>query len=209
MTPASQQALAVLRSTDNFQWYVVPLLALVMYAYINEAEKKNWNAVLCGLLLWISEFTWEIFNALILHFTRYAGMWITPGKSAYVILAGLNVEIWFMFALAGMVVAKSLPKDRAKKILGLPNRVLVPLLWGAICTFIEVLLNQVGVLVWDFWWWRWPHVYLLYIGYTLPFFLMTWAHDYLSTRSKTIILLSWVAFNIVLWLVLVVWLGWI
>ena len=100
MTSASQQALSVLRSTDNFQWYVVPLLALVMYAYINEAEKKNWNAVVCGLLLWVSEFTWEIFNALILHFTQYAGMWITPGKSAYVILAGLNIEIWFMFALA-------------------------------------------------------------------------------------------------------------
>lgn len=209
MTPASQQALSVLRRTENFEWYVIPLLALVVYAYINEAEKKNWNVVLCGLLLWVSEFTWEMFNALILHFTQYAAMWITPGKSAYVILSGLNIEICFMFALAGMVVVKSLPADRAKKILGLPNRVLVPLLWGLCCVFVEVLLNRIGLLVWDYSWWNWPNVYLLLVGYTLPFYLITWAHDHLSLRIKTIILLSWLAFNVALWLIFVTGLGWI
>ena len=33
MTEASQQVLQVLRSTENLQWHVVPLIALVMYIY--------------------------------------------------------------------------------------------------------------------------------------------------------------------------------
>jgi len=41
MTDFSMQALARLRDGSNFQWYVIPLLSFVFYAYTIEAEKKN------------------------------------------------------------------------------------------------------------------------------------------------------------------------
>jgi hypothetical protein len=41
MTEAIAQALSVLRMTDNLQWYVVPLLVLILYVYISEIERKN------------------------------------------------------------------------------------------------------------------------------------------------------------------------
>ncbi len=35
----TQQALAILRSGEPFQWYVITLLALVVYVYFNEISK--------------------------------------------------------------------------------------------------------------------------------------------------------------------------
>ena len=37
----TDQALAILRNGDNFQWYVITLLALVMYIYTNEISRKE------------------------------------------------------------------------------------------------------------------------------------------------------------------------
>ena len=50
---ATQAALAMLRSGEPFQWYVVTLLALALYAYVNEISKKNWNVVAGGLALYM------------------------------------------------------------------------------------------------------------------------------------------------------------
>ena len=45
MTEASQQALAILRDPGQFQWYVIPLFALVVYVYAQEFERQNWSLV--------------------------------------------------------------------------------------------------------------------------------------------------------------------
>lgn len=37
----TQMALSILRKGDNFQWYVITLLALVVDVYTNEAAKKK------------------------------------------------------------------------------------------------------------------------------------------------------------------------
>ena len=50
MTDASLEALAKLRSPDYFQWYVIPLLAFVIYVYFSEIEKKN-----IGTIDWLRE----------------------------------------------------------------------------------------------------------------------------------------------------------
>ncbi|MBW2180128.1 MAG: hypothetical protein JRG81_07145 [Deltaproteobacteria bacterium] len=39
---ATQAALDILRTGEHFQWYVITLLALVLYVYLNEISKKNW-----------------------------------------------------------------------------------------------------------------------------------------------------------------------
>jgi len=208
MTDAAQQSLLILRSSDSFEWYVVPLLAGVIYAYALEAERRNWHALVAGLTFWINEFLYEIFNALVLHFTNYAPMWCTPGKTAYLITTGLNIEIAAMFSVAGLVMIKLLPKERDKKIFRLPNRFVIPTLLGLFCVAIETLLNQWGALVWEYWWWRWPNL-LLVIGYCAPFYLLTWFYDRFSLRAKTIVFCVWLALALSAWLIFAVALHWI
>ena len=68
MTEASQQVLQILRSPENLQWHVVPLIALVMYIYNSELEKKRHGQVYLGIyFLAISGVFLEIVNALVLH----------------------------------------------------------------------------------------------------------------------------------------------
>ena len=102
VTEASLQMLSNLRSTENLQWYVVPLIVLIVYIYNTEVERKNWGVVLLSIYFFAtSGVVLEIVNALVLHFTRYSALWTTPGQSAFVIYAGWNVEILFLARASG------------------------------------------------------------------------------------------------------------
>jgi len=209
MTDASNRALEILRSPDHFQWYLIPLLACILYVYIVEIQKRNWHVVLAGLILSASEFCWEMLNALVLHFSQYSAVWTTPGDTAYLILVGLNIEIWMMFFVAGVIVLKTLPGDKTIKILGLPNRVMIPLLWGLFCAFVETVLNRWDALVWAYSWWNWPSIYLVVVGYTVPFLLITWVYDTFSIKSKVYVLLFFLITDAIMWIVFVNALKWI
>ena len=112
MTEAAAKALANLRTTSNFEWYLIPLLLIIIYIYHNEARQKNWSSIFAGLALWGCDWFNEIWNALVFHFTQYAPVWGTPGKSAYIILIGLNIEITMMFLLMGLACSIILPQDK-------------------------------------------------------------------------------------------------
>ena len=43
------QALSILRDPSQFQWYVIPLLLVIIYIYSMEAAKKNWSLFFAGL----------------------------------------------------------------------------------------------------------------------------------------------------------------
>jgi len=185
MTESSLQALDVLRKTNNVQWYIVPLLVLVIYVYVNEIEKKNWSAVLLGISASAGEFIWEMFNACVLHFSGHAPLWGTPGgNSSYVLYVGLNIEIIFFFAMAGVILVKALPAQRNLKILGVPNRIFIPTCLGLLSVGVETLLNRAGLLTWDWVWWGWPHVWLIICAYCGFFLFLAWCHDHFSLRTK-------------------------
>jgi len=195
MTEASLRALSVLRSADNMQWYVVPLLVFTGYIYFAEIEKRNFGAVYLGIATWAGELIWEMFNGLVLHFSNYAPLWSAPGKSAFVIYAGLNIEITMFFAVCALLLVKLIPKDKSIKIMGVPNRIFIPVTGALVSILVEMVLNKCGLLVWDWWFWRWPHVYLIFIAYAAPAFLLVWVNDHASLRSKrnaaaTLILLA-------------------
>ena len=78
------------------EWYVVPLIAIAVYVYAVEVERRRWDLVLCGLAFWGMDWLNEIANGLILHFTQHSALWTAPARSAYIIFVGLNVEICFM-----------------------------------------------------------------------------------------------------------------
>jgi hypothetical protein len=209
MTAESIQALSVLRSTANLQWYIVPLLATVFYIYFVEVERKNWSLIVMGLTFWAAEFTWEIGNALLLYITNYAPLWLTPGKSAYVIYAGLNIEISFFFAIYGLMALKILPQDKNLKIMGISNRLVIPTILGLCGLFVEIILNQCNMLIWTYSFWRWPNLWLLAIGYCAPLLILTWLYDNLSMKAKKIALVFTVSVAIVCHVVFAVVLKWI
>lgn len=187
MTESASQALAILRDGSQFQWYVVTLLAFVFYVYTVEVEKRNWSLVLAGLAFWGMDWFNEIWNGLVMHFTGYAPVWGAPGKTAYLILIGLNIEIMFMFAVSGIIWTKMLLPDRKTKILGLPNRWFVAIAGSVFCVFVEVVLNSVGALTWDYPWWNRSAPWLIFlIGYLTFFVVAFWVHDMKTLKAKLV-----------------------
>ena len=187
MTDSALEALSLLRDGSQFQWYVIPLFAFVVYVYAVEVERKNWSLLFAGLAFWGMDWFNEIWNSLVFHFTQYAPVWGAPANTAYLILIGLNIEICFMFAIAGIAFAKMLPEDKKLRVLGIPNRLLFAIAGSAFCVFVEVLLNLVGALAWDYPWWSASAPWLIFlIGYLYFFLVSFWVFDMDSVRKKAI-----------------------
>ncbi|GMQ58394.1 hypothetical protein AN1V17_27890 [Vallitalea sediminicola] len=187
MTDSAIQSLKILRTTSNFQWYIIPILIIVIYIYAVEVEKRNWNVLLAGLAFWGMDWFNEIWNSLVFHFSGYAPVWGAPTKSAYLILIGLNIEITFMFLVAGIACAKMLPKDKKKKILCIPNRYFLVVSNSILFVIVEIILNRIGVLSWEYSWWQSYCPWLIFlIGY-MPFIAMCYlVHDMKTIKSKLI-----------------------
>lgn len=163
----TQQALSILRSGELFQWYVITLLALVVYVYANEISKQNWKGVAAGLALYAVHWFYEIANALIQHFTGHA-LWTVPTGTAFLLLIGVGIELSFMFAIAGLVLSKLLPADPKVKILGIPNRLFFAVANAALFSIIEIFLVKTPAFAWVYPWWG---AIPVFITVYIPFFL--------------------------------------
>jgi hypothetical protein len=210
LTESATQALSILRDGSLFQWYVIPIFAFVVYVYAVEIERRNWNLVFAGLAFWGMDWFNEIWNSLVLHYSGYAPMWAAPGKTAFLILVGLNIEIMFMFAVAGIVFGKMLPPDTKLKILGVPNRIFIAVANSVFCVIVEIWLNSVGALTWDWKWWSTKSpIPIVLFGY-LHFFLVSyWVHDMKTVRAKIITVGSIFAVDAVALVVFGAFLGWL
>jgi hypothetical protein len=209
-TESASQAMAILRNPATFQWYVITLFALTVYVYAVEVERRNWSLVFAGLAFWGMDWFNEIWNGLVFHFTNYAPVWGAPGKTAYLLLIGLNIEICFMFAIAGVAFCKMLPTDKSLKILGLPNRLVFAILGSIFCVIVELLLNAAGALTWDYAWWNVGAPWLIFlIGY-LPFFLVSfWVFDMPSVKQKVITVGTILGFDLICLILFAGILNWI
>jgi len=210
LTPAARDALSILRDASQFQWYVIPLLAFVAYVYAREVEAQDWKAIFAGLAFWGMDWFNEIWNGLVLHFSGHAPVWGAPGRTAYLILVGLNIEICLMFAVAGVVFVKFLPRDKTARILGVPNRLFVALVGSAFCVFVEYLLNAAGALTWDYAWWNRRSPWLIFLVGYLPFLLVAFrVYDMASLRRQTLAVGLLLAFDAGCLAVFGALLGWI
>ena len=210
MTEFAQKALEILRDGDQFQWYVIPLLAIVVYIYVNEIEKRNWGVVFAGLAFWGMDWINEIVNSIFFYLNGRAPFWAAPGDTAYLIFIGLNIEIMFMFAFAGIAWSKILLPDKKSRILNIPNRWFVAVAGSAFCVVIEILLNAVDALTWDWTWWDADTPWLIFFFGYLHFFVVAfWVHDMDSIRKKMITTGSIWTIALILILVFGVGLGWL
>ena len=126
MTESARQALVGLRDFSTLQWYVVPLLALLFYVYLVEIRAAratgNWDPVIAGATVFCADFVNESINGWIFSISGYSALWLAPGPTALRTLVGWNVEIMFMFGIAGILYCKSIDEDPTASVFGLPNR---------------------------------------------------------------------------------------
>ncbi len=164
---ATQMALSILRAGENFQWYVITFLALVVYVYFNEISKGNWKGIAAGLALYSVHWFYEILNALIQHFSGHA-LWTVPTGTAFLLLVGVGIELSFMFSIAGLVMSKLLSCRPKLKLLGINNRLLFAIGNAAFFSIVEIFLAKTPTFVWVYPWWG---AFPVFITVYIPFFL--------------------------------------
>jgi hypothetical protein len=182
---ATAQALAILRQGTNFQWYVIALLALAVYAYANEYSQRNWKGIAAGLSLYLVHWFYEILNALIQHFTGHA-LWTVPTGTSFLLLIGVGIELSFMFVVAGLALSKLLPADPKLKILGINNRIVFAVANAAFFSIVEIFLVNTPAFVWVYPWWG---ALPVFITVYIPFFLISFlCYDWPPKVQRTFIL---------------------
>jgi len=180
----TDQALAILRSFDNLQGSIVPLLALVVYVHSTEMANRNWNGIAAAMALYAVHWFDEIVTAVIQHQTGHA-LWTVPDHTSFLILIGVGIEISLMFSIAGLIASKSLPPDRERRILGVNARVVVVIGYAALFSILEIPLEWSPHFAWVYpWWGAGPVFVTVYI----PFFAAAvLAHDWPRARQKRFI----------------------
>jgi hypothetical protein len=182
---ATSQALSILRTGENFQWYVIALLALVIYVYTNEYSKKNWKGIAAGLSLYLVHWFFEILNALVQHFSGHA-LWTVPTGTAFLLLVGVGIELSFMFSIAGLVLSKLLPEDPKLRILGINNRIFFAVANAALFSVIEIFLAKTPAFIWVYPWWG---ALPVFITVYVPFFVISFlCYDWKPQVQKKFII---------------------
>jgi len=215
MTEASRLALQGMRDLAMLEWYVIPLLAIVFYIYTSEIRKArisgNWDAIFAGLTIFGMDFFNETWNGWVFTITEKSAFWTVSGKTALRTMVGWNIEIMFMFAIAGIIYYNTLSPDKKEKILGLPNRWFWAIGYAAFCVFVECILNLGGHLVWEYPFWNrsFGGVWLIFLfGYFHFYVAVILVLGMKKTRSRfiavsliylTAILMNVVAFGFLGW----------
>jgi hypothetical protein len=180
----TRQALSILRSPENFEWYVIPLLALVIYVYTNEISKQNWKGIAAGLSLYLVHWFYEIVNALIQHGSGHA-LWTVPAGTSFLILIGVGIELSLMFSVAGLVLSKILPADPRLKILGINNRIFLAVVNAALFSVIEIFLARTPAFHWVYTWWG---AFPVFVTVYIPFFVVSFlCYDWKPKVQMTVI----------------------
>jgi hypothetical protein len=201
----TQQALAILRSDENFQWYVITLLALVMYVYTNEISKKNWKGIAAGLSLYGVHWFFEIVNALIQKFSGHA-LWTVPTGTSWLLLVGVGIELSLMFSIAGLVLSKLLPEDPKAKIFGINNRIFFAVLNAGLFSVIEIFLAKTPAFHWVYSWWG---ALPVFVTVYIPFFVVSFLCYYWKPKTQHLVIGILFAVDLVMLVVFAGILKWI
>ena len=193
---AADAAKAAVRSTANFDWTFIALLALVLCGvYIPQIKKKNWNAVFAALALYGVHWIYEIANAVICHFTGYALWHVSPESTSFILLVGVCWELSMMFSIAGFT-AELLPEDKNKKILGIPNRIVFAIGSALGFSLFEIFLSSTPAFIWVYKWWGFLPVF---ITTYIPFFLASYLiYDAKRSTQKRFCGILWIAVAVLL-----------
>ena len=164
------------RSTENFNWTFIFILAVVFYVYWTEIKKKDYKVISAGLALYGVHWFYEIINAVIGHFSGYPLWSVSNQSTTFILLIGVCWELSMMFSLAGMISYKMLPDDTSKRYFakngkkGISCKLAGAISMAALFALVESFLagTSNGSFLWVYKWWG---VLPVFITTYVPFFL--------------------------------------
>ena len=153
------------RSTENFNWTFIFILAVVFYVYWTEYKNKDYKAIVAGFSLYGVHWLYEIGNAIIAHITGYPLWSVSNESTTFILLIGVCWELSMMFSLAGIISYKMLPKkpSNKRKLIGALS---MALLFALFESFLAGTDNHSFI-----WVYRWWGVIPVFITTYVPFFL--------------------------------------
>ncbi len=192
------------RSTENFNWTFIFILAVVFYVYWSEIHKKNYEVVYAGLALYGVHWLYEIVNAIIGHFFKYPLWSVSNESTTFILLIGVCWELSMMFLLAGIISFKMLPEDRNKRYFAkdgkkgisckLVGAIEMALLFALVESFLAATTNN--SFIWVYKWWG---VIPVFITTYIPFFLASnYVPDLAPAKRKRFLITIWSAVAILL-----------
>ena len=199
LKPLADLAKAAVRSTANFNWTFIAILAFVVMIYVDEIHKKNYKAIAAALMLYSVHWLYEIANAVICYFTGYALWTVSPESTSYILLIGVSWELSMMFAVAGFT-SKLLPANKDMKILGINNRIVFAIGSALFFSLIEVFLASTPAFIWVYKWWG---AIPVFITTYIPFFLASYLIYDKEPKTQKKWIISLAGLNIVLLAVLI------
>ena len=185
------------RSTANFNWTFIFILAVVFYVYWSEIHKKNYEAIYAGLALYGVHWLYEIANAVIGHVTGYPLWSVSNGSTTYILLVGVCWELSMMFSLAGIISFKMMPQDRTKRYFakngrkGMSCKLVVALEMALLFALVESFLAGTSnhSFIWVYRWWG---VIPVFVTTYIPFFLASnYVPDMEPKKRTRFLCLEW------------------
>ena len=188
----------VVRSTTNFNWTFIFILAVVFYVYWSEIHKKNYEAVRAGLALYAVHWLYEIMNAIIAKASGYPLWAVSNDSTTFILLIGVSWELSMMFSLAGIISYKMMPADRTKHYFsregdkprkGIDCRLVGALSMALLFALFESFLagTSNGSFIWVYKWWG---VVPVFFTTYIPFFLASNYINDFKPKTRNIILAS-------------------
>ena len=164
------------RSTENFNWTFIFILAVVFYVYWTEIHNKNTEAVCAGLALYGVHWLYEIANAVIGRVSGYPLWSVSNASTTFILLIGVCWELSMMFSLAGIISFKMMPQDRNTRYFakngrrGISCKLLVALEMALLFALFESFLAGTSnhSFIWVYKWWG---VLPVFVTTYIPFFL--------------------------------------
>ena len=155
----------VVRSTENFNWTFIFILAVVFYVYWTEVKNKNFKAIVAGFALYGVHWLYEIGNAVISHFFGYPLWSVSNASTTFILLIGVCWELSMMFSLAGIISYKMIPDNPTNK-----QKPISALGRAALFALVESFLAGTSnhSFMWVYKWWG---VLPVFVTTYIPFFL--------------------------------------
>lgn len=171
------------RSTENFNWTFIFILAVVFYIYWTEISKKNYKAIYAGFALYGVHWLYEIVNAIIGHVFGYPLWTVSNNSTTFILLIGVCWELSMMFSLAGIISYKMLPENPSnkRKLIGALE---MALLFALFESFLAGTSNN--SFIWVYKWWG---VIPVFITTYVPFFLASNFVPYMKHPVKFLAIL--------------------
>jgi hypothetical protein len=164
------------RSTENFNWTFIFILAVVFYIYWTEFHNKKYDMIFAGLALYGVHWLYEICNAIIGKVFGYPLWSVSNESTTFILLIGVCWELSMMFSLAGIISFKMLPQDRTKRYFakngkgGISCKLMGALEMALLFALFEYFLAGTSnhSFIWVYRWWG---VIPVFITTYVPFFL--------------------------------------